>query len=324
MSISAAIDEIVTSTMRSNNDEAQAEGENGENETPLQSAGGGARRPGARLVTDMLDADEEVPSNRTWSGPRGTQRKLHKMIDAAKADELTEKFRLAGQEFDVKRMEDLGHADTDHTWMWSLRQSKQENLPTEEFVTCMRLRLGVPLMEDDRTCVYCNDVVMDMHGHHCHVCAGAESTRGHTAVKDVVLDLAIKADPAAESEPVFLISSRPGLCPADIPSAGAVQGTLVALDVGVTAPSLADGNTDCTAHYRQAKLDKYRRYLPELEAQGVQYRPIIWSSWGRPHPDSTASLKALAARAARRRGLTSGRDIHKQTAAKVGLAIQRR
>ena len=144
---------------------------------------------------------------------------------------------MAGREFDVKRMEDLGHADTDHSWLWSLRQAKQETLPTEEFVTCTRLRLGVPLTEDDRTCVYCNDVMMDMHGHHCHVCAGAESTRGHTAEKDVVLDLAIKADPAAESEPIGLITEGREMRPADVLCAATSRGQLWAMDVGVPMPA---------------------------------------------------------------------------------------
>ena len=64
---------------------------------------------------------------------------------------------------------------------------------------------------------------MDRDGHHSLVCAGAESTRGHTAVRDELLNLALQADPAAEAEPVSLISSRSGLRPADILTAGAIQ-----------------------------------------------------------------------------------------------------
>jgi len=143
-------------------------------------------------------------------------------------------------------------------------------------------------------------------------------------VRDELLNLALQADPAAEAEPVSLISSRPGLRPADILTAGAIQGTLAALDAGVTAPSAADGDTDCTDRYRDAKLRKYRRFLPELTAGGVQYKPLIWTSWGRPHADCTAVLKALAARAARRRGLTSGKEIFRNASARIGLALQRR
>ena len=42
------------------------------------------------------------------------------------------------------------------------------------------------------------------------------------------------------------------------------------------------------------------------------------------HADTMEVLKNPAARAARRRGLTSGRDIYRQAAASIGLALQRR
>ncbi len=71
-------------------------------------------------------------------------------------------------------------------------------------------------------------------------------------------------------------------------------------------------------------FSSYRRYLPELAAQGVQYHPIIWSSWGRPHADASAALKAMAARAARRRGFTSGRALYRHVRAAIGLQLQRR
>ena len=120
-------------------------------------------------------------------------------------------------------------------------------------------------------CAACGERMLDGRMYHALCCARGESTRGHNDVRDNVFDLARLADATAETETLGLLDTAPGLRPADILTAGAVQGTLAALDVGVTAPSLADGNTDCTAHYRQTKLDKYRRYLPELEAQGKSY-----------------------------------------------------
>ena len=179
-------------------------------------------------------------------------------------------------------------------------------------------------MHEDRTCGCCGDAALDVYGFHSHVCAGGHATRGHNVIRDEVLDLAIKADAAAESEPVSLISSRPGLRPADILTAGAIQGTLAALDVGVTAPSAADGDRDSTELYRDVKISKYRRYFDGLAAQGIQYKPIIWSAWGRPHVDATAVLKALGARAARRRGLTSGSALCRQASVNISLAIQKR
>ena len=99
---------------------------------------------------------------------------------------------------------------------------------------------------------------------------------------------------------------------------------MAALDVGVTAPSAADGEQDCTESYHGVKIRKYGRYFHELSASGIQYKPIIWSTWGRPHPSATAVLQSLAARASRRRGMTSGRDLLRSVCTSISLALQRR
>ena len=100
------------------------------------------------------------------------------------------------------------------------RTKKAGNSPPDEFVSALRLRLGATLMSDDRMCSYCGEAVLDTHGHHSLVCAGAEATRGHTHVRDQVLNLALQADPAAEAEPLALVASQLGLRPADILTSG--------------------------------------------------------------------------------------------------------
>ena len=283
---------------------------------------GGSSRPGVHLVADMAASDEEMPvKNR---GPMKLQRILHKMSDAAKAGRLIEHFQSTGQVPHVQRLQELAHDSTDHNWLWRIGEHSPDRLSPDEFVTAMSLRLGVPVMSDDRLCSYCGETALDAYGHHSLVCAGAEATRGHTDVKDKLLDLALKADPAAEAEPVSLIQSQPRLRPADVLTAGAAQGTIAALDVGATAPSGLSGDTDCTELYKNKKLRKYGRHFAEFAKQGVQYMPLIWSSWGRPHADCTAVLRNLACRAARRRGLTSGQAIYAHSSAAIGVALQRR
>ncbi len=85
-------------------------------------------------------------------------------------------------------------------------------------------------------------------------------------------------------------------------------------------PSPADGAADATERYKQLKLNKYRRFLETMRAQGIAYVPIIWSSWGRPNPDAARVLKGLAARAARRRGLVSHADLLGD--ARYGISLQ--
>ena len=75
---------------------------------------------------------------------------------------------------------------------------------------------------------------------------------------------------------------------------------------------------------RVRKRARYAQYLPALEAEGIEYKPIVWTCWGREHPDTTAVLTALARRAARRRGTFSHKELLRSTRARVGAALARR
>jgi hypothetical protein len=136
--------------------------------------------------------------------------------------------------------------------------------------------------------------------------------------------LALQADPAAETEPVGLAVSQPTLRPADVLCTIGGAGQLVAIDVGITHPQSADGDKDACSLYYEKKLAKYARILPELQQQGISYKPLIWSSWGRPHDEAATLLRRMSERAARRKGLTSGRALFDETCAKIGVALQAR
>ena len=169
--------------------------------------GNGAQRPGASLVAGLAAADLEMPLE--WGKSIGLQRAIHTALDSSAAKRLTAAFEELGETGQVQRLEHLSDAGTDHTWLWCLGPRDADRLSADEYVSSIHLRLGVPVMSDDRPCSYCGEAVLDVHGYHSLTCAGAEATRGHTAAKDKVLDLALKADPAAEAEPVSLIPARP-------------------------------------------------------------------------------------------------------------------
>ena len=57
-------------------------------------------------------------------------------------------------------------------------------------------------------------------------------------------------------------------------------------------------HVDCTESMRRRELGTYSRFLPALEAERVGYKPVVWSCWGREHPDTTAVLTQLARQAA--------------------------
>ena len=72
------------------------------------------------------------------------------------------------------------------------------------------------------------------------------------------------------------------------------------------------------------KRTKYAKSLPDLEAEGVEYKPLIWSCWGREHENTSTVLVALCRRAARRRGDASWRSVLRGFRADVGAILARR
>ena len=53
------------------------------------------------------------------------------------------------------------------------------------------------------------------------------------------------------------------------------------MDVGVTMPVSGEDGLTATARYATIKNLKYRPYMEELRTQGITYKPVIWSTWGR-------------------------------------------
>ena len=71
-------------------------------------------------------------------------------------------------------------------------------------------------------------------------------------------------------------------------------------------------------------MDERTLQLPELEAQGIKYRPMIWTCYGRPHADVISAMLRISKRAARRRGRTSERAVLTQLRLAVSVALARR
>eukprot|EP00969_Alexandrium_andersonii_P282828 12503730-Alexandrium_andersonii.AAC.1 len=56
---------------------------------------------------------------------------------------------------------------------------------------------------------------------------------------------------------------------------------------------------------RDAKAKRYAQHLDELDEEGVTCRPLVWGTYGPPHPEAEETLQGLAGAAARRLGLGS-------------------
>ena len=72
------------------------------------------------------------------------------------------------------------------------------------------------------------------------------------------------------------------------------------------------------------KLRDYGSYLGEMAEHGIAYRPPVWSTFGRCHPEAKVLLETLAIQAARRRGLRDHRQLLSRVHFAVGVALARR
>ena len=196
-------------------------------------------------------------------------------------DAIYAELQMQGDWSGVRLLDDLRDPGTDHSWMWVLCSATGDFVRADEFVTAVRLRLGAPILDEPAECACCGGV-LDRQCRHALRCAPGASTRGHNRVRDTLLGLASLADSASVIEPEGLIPSHPTLRPADVLTSAAFA-RLAALDVGVVSPDSVGSGTDACAAMHAEKLGRYAAMLPELEAEGVVYRPVVWSCWGRPH-----------------------------------------
>ena len=141
-------------------------------------------------------------------------------------------------------------------------------------------------------------------------------------VTRTIFNVAALCDPSSELEAPGLI---PGtmLRPADVLT-GAINLGLTALDIGIASPDAANAGDDCTASMYGRKVDTYAPYAAVLDAQNITYQPLVWSAFGRPHPQTTTILRTLATRLARRRGCSDAAWRYRRLRAAAGVEIWRR
>ena len=256
------------------------------------------------MLPDDEDGDSEHPDAASTSQRHHIQRLImHKIDDrrvAAVLHKMGESCDVAG----LRRLDELQHRDQDHTWMWALSPHRGPVMESGDYLEALRLRLGVAGPTDAAPCALCGSTVMDSPGAHALCCARAESTRGHNNVTRQLADEISGIDNGLELEPMGLV---PGtlLRPADILT-GALGGGLTALDIGIASPDAVGAGADCTESMVSRKLEKYAPHMAALDRQNIDYRPLVFSCYGRLHPDTTATLRTLAKRVARRRGCSAG------------------
>ena len=173
-------------------------------------------------------------------------------------------------------------------------------------------------------CASCNDALLSPSGLHSLLCARAASTRGHNAVRDELFKVTVSLESSFEKEPTGLIPSRPRLRPADVLTCvSGLTGRCAALDVGISCPAAAGAGNDCTETMRSRKVMRMEPFASELEAAGIDYKPITFSCYGRPHPDAVRLLRSIGRQLARRKG-TEAHIEERNLAARIGVEVWRR
>ena len=113
------------------------------------------------------------------------------------------------------------------------------------------------------------------------------------------------------------------LRPADVLT-GAIGNGLHALDIGIASPDAQDCGTDCVDTMFKNKVEKYARYRETLQRRNITYLPLIWSAYGRPHDQTTSTLRTLTKRLTRRRGGNGTEWRYERLKAAIGVELMRR
>lgn len=277
--------------------------------------------PAAGLVDEFGSDDHEHPASPTC---RRLQRSLARIIDDVRLGGLSSELARDERWHDVRRISDLRDETTSHEWLWALDPRAPRALEPEAYVAAVRLRLGAGFGDAPFTCRACGKRHVTAAGPHALCCAPGPCTVGHNEVRDIVHAAAKQADPHAETEVLGILQTAPGKRPADVLTSAVSEGLLTALDVGVASPDASHAGDDCLEAMRVRKVRVYARYEPELAAQGMAYRPLPFSCWGREHPDTTLALVAISRRAARRRGIDGWQPLLRRLRGDIGAALARR
>ena len=232
------------------------------------------------------------------------QRELAKLGDRTRLRSLEATLRRQCDWGQLEELRDLRHKHTSHKWIHHLDARRGSVLSQADYIINVQRRLGARIQERAQECRLCG-ALLDPQLVHGDCCDTAGATRGHYAVvRELVRGLKL-ADPSTTTEPTGLITTQSR--PADILTNAAAPGRSAALDVCVASPHASNAAGDAAESAFRRKLRRYRREIPELVAAGIIYRPMVWTTAGRPHPAATRTLHFAAEQAASRSdGATAG------------------
>ena len=278
-----------------------------------------APRHARGITPDDGDGDDEHPNTRKRTKIQGV---ITACIDSGVREGLLQMHESEGSWAARMRLAELGDPSVDHTWLWRLNPRHGSTLEADEYIDSVRFRLGCAGPAEPVTCAACNSGILDTGAAHASCCALGEATRGHNAVSSLLHAAAQQCDHTSEMEVPGLIPGT-DLRPADILTS-ALGNAYTALDVSICSPHASEAGVDCTQSRVQAKLQHYGPHLATLLRQNISYSPVVWSAYGRPHPDTLAVLRSLSKSIARKRNIASAEVVFHRLHSSITLEIWRR
>ncbi len=250
------------------------------------------------------------------------QKELCKLQDCTKLRALETALRAQSDWAQLEQLKDLRHPEASHRWLWHLDSRKGSVLAPCDYVVGVQRRLGARLVQGELACRLCG-ARMDPQLHHSDCCDTAGATRGHYCVVQPVYRMVRLADAAATTEQRGLTDTQSR--PADIYTNAAVPGRGAALDVCVASPNVSAAAGDAAEAAFRRKLRRYREEIRQLSAAGICYRPLVWTSNGRPHPAVTRTLRFVAEQVANRSDQQpEASDVLARCRHEIQVALQRR
>ena len=232
------------------------------------------------------------------------QRSLTIILDEQRLDDSGVNGR---DNVDSRRTHELVHGSVSSEWLWALDPIQPDHVEADAYVAAVRLRLGASFSFSPLRCRVCNGRL--------------DEQRASEMLSSMLCA-------ASEKETLGLLDTAPGLRPAHVLYFCSVsRRVFLPTRCWDCMPSKA---TQCWSWLATESMRlRKRRCISHgtcgaLEAEGIEYRPLVWSCWGREHSDTTAVLTMLARQAARRRGLPSHKPLLQKTRAQVGAALARR
>jgi len=281
-------------------------------------------RPGAGLVPEVGSEDPEHPAAPQRPGAPRLQQQLTSLADACVASGLARRAQGSGDWERQLLLTELTSTGLNHEWLWRIDPNKGAALSPDDFVAALRLRLGAGGPSESVPCACCNNALLGPSGSHALLCAQGHSIRGHNAVRDVLYKVSASIAPTTELEPTGLIPTRPLLRPADLLSGvSGFSGRLAALDVGICSPAAVGAGDNCVESMRLRKQARMQPFADVLGHQGIEYKPITFSCYGRPHEDAKSLMRSLGRQLARRSG-TEAHIEERRLAARINIEIWRR